>query len=148
MRVIVDTNVVLRFMEVQHDHHQLAVDAMQSLREAGSELCLVPQIHYEFWVVSTRPLTQNGLGMSAAEAEKSLGRLTSPLFRILRDERAIYGYWRDLVGRYAVQGKAAHDARLVAAMLRHGVCQILTFNTSDFSRYSEIEVIDPNNHFA
>lgn len=60
MRVLVDANVVLRFTEVRHEHHQLAVDAMQSLRETGRELCLVPQIHYEFWVVATRPLAQNG----------------------------------------------------------------------------------------
>jgi predicted nucleic acid-binding protein len=119
---------------------------MQSFGKAGCELCLVPQVHYEFWVVATRSLTQNGLGMSVTEAEKSLERLTLPLFRILRDERAIYRYWGDLVNRYAIHGKAAHDARLVAAMLRDGIRQILTFNTADFKRYSEIEVVDPRDY--
>ncbi len=45
--------------------------------------------------------------------------------------------------RYAIQGKAAHDARLVAAMQKHGVSQLLTFNGADFRRYLEIEVLDP-----
>jgi predicted nucleic acid-binding protein len=42
-----------------------------------------------------------------------------------------------------VQGKQAHDARLVAAMKRHSINQILTFNTADFARYAEITAISP-----
>jgi len=38
----------------------------------------------------------------------------------------------------------AHDARLVAAMNVRGVSHILTFNGADFSRYTNITVIDPN----
>jgi hypothetical protein len=36
-----------------------------------------------------------------------------------------------------------HDARLVAAMLAHGVPQILTLNPRDFQRYTEITVLHP-----
>ncbi len=143
MLVIVDTNLLLRFAEIKHQHHRIAVEAMQSLRLAGHELCLVPQNHYEFWVVATRPIALNGLGMSPAEAGKALDNMIPPLFRILRDERAIYDNWRSIVSKDSVQGKNAHDARLVAAMIRHRVKHILTFNVSDFERYSEIVVLNP-----
>ncbi len=63
--------------------------------------------------------------------------------RLLRDERAVYDCWRELVAKYGIQGKQAHDARLVAAMQRHGITHLLTFNTSDFSRYPGITGIDP-----
>jgi hypothetical protein len=33
--------------------------------------------------------------------------------------------------------------RLVAAMLVHGITHILTFNTKDFARYSEIIAVNP-----
>jgi hypothetical protein len=49
-----------------------------------------------------------------------------------------------LVANYDVKGKQVHDARLVAGMLRHNVSHLLTFNAKDFSRYSEISVIEPH----
>ncbi|MEX0641079.1 MAG: hypothetical protein WD468_00180 [Pirellulales bacterium] len=42
-----------------------------------------------------------------------------------------------------VKGKPAHDARLVAAMTRHSITHILTFNVDDFRRFSGIEVLQP-----
>jgi predicted nucleic acid-binding protein len=43
-----------------------------------------------------------------------------------------------------VVGKAAHDARLVAAIKVHGLAGILTFDKTGFSRYAGIEVVHPN----
>jgi len=42
-----------------------------------------------------------------------------------------------------VTGKRAHDARLVAAMLRHRISQLLTINATDFTRYTGIAVVEP-----
>jgi hypothetical protein len=53
----------------------------------------------------------------------------------LRDERRVFDLWLDLVERYNVEGKSAHDARLVAAMQHHSVSNLLTINKADFSRY-------------
>ena len=50
------------------------------------------------------------------------------LERIVRlaHERGIYLRWQQLVSVVQAQGKSAHDARLVAAMARHAIAQILT----------------------
>jgi hypothetical protein len=40
-------------------------------------------------------------------------------------------------------GKQAHDTRLVAAMTVHQITHLLTFNTDDFKRFTEITAIDP-----
>ena len=144
MLILVDTNVLLRVVEPRHAQHAEAVGAIRANRPVGHELCLVPQIHYEFWAVATRPIAQNGLGMTTTEAEAELERLGPPLFRLLRDERAIYEPWRELVGKHRVQGKQAHDARLVAAMRRHSLTHLLTFNVADFQRYPGIVLLDPN----
>lgn len=143
MLVLVDTNVLLRVVEPSHIHHGQVVASLRSLRQAGHVPCLVPQVHYEFWVAATRPIAVNGLSMTAYEAASEIQKLGPPLFRFLRDERAIYSEWRDLVAKHSVQGKSAHDARLVAAMQRHGVTHILTFNVHDFKWYPGIEVLDP-----
>jgi predicted nucleic acid-binding protein len=65
------------------------------------------------------------------------------LFRLLRDERTIYAIWEQLVSTHGVQGKQAHDARLAAAMQRHSIMRILTFNAADFSRYPDITAVSP-----
>jgi predicted nucleic acid-binding protein len=143
MLILVDTNVLLRVIEPKHSQHQDALTAIRMLRQAEHELCVCPQIHYEFWVAATRSAAQNGLGLAPGDATALLQRFGPPWIRLLRDERTIYEHWRELVATYHVQGKQAHDARLVAAMLRHGVRCLLTFNQADFQRYSSIQLIDP-----
>lgn len=142
MLILVDTNVLIAIVEPFHPRHTQAVAALRAQRLAGNELVVVPQVHYEFWVVATRPLENNGLGMNTAEAEAELQKLAPPLFRLLRDERAIYGPWRELVNRYQVTGKKAHDARLVAAMKRHQLTHLLTFNLADFRKYPDLVLHD------
>ena len=63
------------------------------------------------------------------------------LFDLL-PELPLQDEWERLVAHYHVSGKNAHDARLVAAMVVHGVDGILTFNAQDFVRYTEIRVLD------
>jgi hypothetical protein len=65
------------------------------------------------------------------------------LFTLLPDTRALLPEWERLVTASGVTGKNAHDARLVAAMIVHGVTHLLTFNVADFSRYSGIIVLNP-----
>jgi predicted nucleic acid-binding protein len=92
--------------------------------------------------VATRPVAQNGLGLSTPEAASELMRLKS-MFPLLPDTPAIYQVWENLVIQHQVSGKPAHDARLVAAMLVHGITSILTFDKTGFSRYAGVEVVHP-----
>lgn len=145
MRVLLDTNVVLRLGQPLHAHHAIARAAAARLQEAGDVPCVVPQVVYEYWVVATRPAIENGLGFSPARAATDLDQLLESVV-LLRDERAIYGAWTELVRAYDVAGKVAHDARLVAAMRRHGIRRLVTFNVADFRRFSGgggITLIDP-----
>ena len=103
---------------------------------------IVPQNLVELWVVATRPLEQNGLGMTPAGAAGELARIKS-MFEFLPETPAVYPIWEGLVIEHQVSGKPAHDARLVAAMQAHGLTSILTFDRNGFSRYTDIEVIHP-----
>ena len=142
MRFLVDTNLLLRSVAPEHPMNGDAVNAINTLRERGEQLYIVPQNLIEFWNVYTRPLERNGLGRTAKEAEAEVNRLKA-LFPLLLDPPAIYQEWERLVVQNAVIGVNVHDARLVAAMLVHGLTHILTFNTSDFARYSEITAVNP-----
>jgi predicted nucleic acid-binding protein len=76
------------------------------------------------------------------EADR-LARVIEIKFRLLPDSLAVHEQWRRLLIAYRVSGVQVHDARLVAAMHIHGVKRILTFNTKDFERYTDIEAIRP-----
>lgn len=120
----------------------LADGSIRRLPEQGRELHVVPQNLVELWVVATRPVEQNGLGLLPALAAAELTRLKG-MFVLLPETPAIYPVWERLVIDHQVTGKPAHDARLVAAMLAHGLTAILTFDKSGFSRYAGIEVVRP-----
>ena len=115
---------------------------MNKLVLGGEVPCVLPQNLYEFWVVCTRPTSQNGLGMTPSEARSELSRLRRQ-FDVLEEAPTILPGWELLVMQYQVSGKNAHDAHLVAAMIVHGISRILTFNVGDFRRYSNISVLDP-----
>jgi predicted nucleic acid-binding protein len=142
MSILVDTNVLLRAFQVTSPEHATAIAALLALREQGSELCIVPQVIYEYWAVATRPKEANGLGMTVAEAEQAVKLLVED-FSLRLDERGIFGRWQALVTKHEVKGKNAHDARLAAAMQRHRLTQVLTFNASDFARFDGIDAISP-----
>lgn len=142
MRVLVDCHILTRSAQPGHPMHIEALDAVRTLKQSGEELCAVPQNLYEFWVVATRPMDVNGLGMSTTQAQAELTRIKS-FFRVLPDIPAIYPEWEKLVVQHAVSGKNAHDARIVAAMNVHGITHLLTFNAADFKRFHGLSVISP-----
>jgi predicted nucleic acid-binding protein len=143
MNVLLDTNVLTRIVNNVEPLYSKALQSVMILRSQGHDPCIVPQNLYEFWAVATRPLEQNGLGMTASETRAELNYFAPPLIRLFRDERAILPRWQDLVRAHDVLGKATHDARLVAAMLRHGIFYILTFDVS-LSRFDEVTVLTPD----
>ncbi|ODT98974.1 MAG: hypothetical protein ABS79_05070 [Planctomycetes bacterium SCN 63-9] len=143
MSYLVDTNILSRLAEPGHAMHRPASDAVKFLTRQGYKLHIVPQNLYEFWVISTRPTSANGLGKSAADTLADLGELKR-VFHWLDDVAAIYGAWERLVSGKPVLGKNAHDARLVAAMRVHGLTHLLTFNDEDFRNYPGITAVTPS----
>lgn len=134
MKILLDTNILSRIAEPGHRMHQEAEDAVKALRAQRHALCVVPQNFYEFWSVCTRPLAANGLGKTPAEAATELVKIRAG-FTLIDDVPALLPTWESLVATHSIVGKNAHDARLVAAMLVHGLTHLLTFNDKDFRPY-------------
>lgn len=142
MDLLVDTNVLLRAAQKQHPQHEAALAALNGAKGRGDRLYIVPQVLYEFWVVATRPVEANGLGLTAAQALAELHRIRT-LFPVLPETPQLYSAWEELVLQYSVLGKQAHDARLVAAMRLYGLKHILTFNTEHLARFAGVEALRP-----
>lgn len=142
MKYLLDTNILLRRIVPAHPQHAVTLTCLRKLREADSSLFVTTQNLSEFWNVCTRPAENNGLGLSVAEAAFHLKGFERLFIRLVDNEH-VYSHWSDLVISRNVMGSKVHDAKLVASMLAHEIDNLLTFNTKDFKRYSEIDAIDP-----
>jgi predicted nucleic acid-binding protein len=141
--ILVDSGMLLRYVQTRDPGHAVARSAIDSLRAARERLCMTLQNMVEFWNVTTRPATaRGGYGMTVAQAD-ARARLLERAFVVLPDDPAVYSEWRRLVVAFAISGVQVHDARLVATMNVHGITRILTFNTADFARYPGIIAIHP-----
>lgn len=143
MPYMADTNILLRFVAPNDPNHALVRDVIYSLLTGSLEVCYTSQNLAEFWNVCTRPITaRSGFGLSVEETDLRAKVIESYL-TFLPDSEAVHLEWRRLVVTYSVMGVKVHDARLVATMLVHGVTDILTFNTDDFKRFSQITAVHP-----
>ena len=142
MRIGLDTNVLLRIAEPTHRLHRTAEDAIAKLGAAGHDFVTVAQVHYEFWAVATKTRKANGLELPINRAERALDDIEAET-TILPDDLLVYRRWRALIAKYRTTGVNSHDLRIVAALSRHGVDTLLTFNAADFRRYAEVEIVEP-----
>ena len=140
---LVDTNIVLRVVVRTHVQHATVRTALRHLYNMGHELRITPQNCVEFWNVATRPVANNGFGLTTIQTRQLL-RLVERLFPLLPDSPEIFPEWKRIVSSFNVSGVQVHDARLVAAMKVHGLVYILTLNASDFSRYSTYGIVAVN----
>jgi len=139
---LLDTNILLRMSDATSQFHLLAGQATARLFQQRHQVCITSQNIIEFWVVATRPLAVNGLGLTVEEARIEVEQILNQ-FPLLEESPQIFNQWLNYVITNPVMGKRVHDTRLIAVMLTHGVTHILTFNTNDFRNTVGIIVVHP-----
>jgi predicted nucleic acid-binding protein len=139
--ILVDTNVLGQLCHLNDLLRPVSRSAIQLLRRRGTEMVIVPQTLYEFWVVATRPASANGLEMPFDRARRWF-EYSRHMFPLLEETPEVLDRWYHLMQTSPTHGRRAHDARLAAAMLVHGIYEILTFNVKDFVDYP-VKIVDP-----
>ena len=147
MRVLLDTNILLRSAQPTHPLCSEAASAVSKLLRQEDAVFFCSQNIAEFWNVATRPAEVNGLGFSHEEALQEVASIES-LPTLLPDIPAIYPVWKQLVQDHRVQGVKVYDARLVAIMSVYTIDTVLTFNVADFKRYGDVSAIHPGSVLA
>lgn len=140
---LIDSNILIRWVKPDDRDYPVVNTVIDKLIEQGSTLCYTSQNLGEFWNACTRPVDNNGYGLSIEETDFRAGVIERAL-KLLPDSVAVHREWRKLIVAHKVAGAKVHDARLAAAMRVHGIERILTFNEGDFARYSEIETCHPS----
>jgi predicted nucleic acid-binding protein len=126
--VFLDTNVLLSAVTPSRRLHDAAVRALDG---SAGRWHVSGQILREFLVVSTRPISVNGLGLDAGSALRNVDVIVAR-GRLLREDEQVVAQLRALVGEGATTGKQIHDASVVATMLAHGITTLVTGNPGHF----------------
>lgn len=79
MSYLADTNLLVRSSEAGHPLQKIAREAISALLNRGDQVCITPQNIIEFWAVATRPITNNGLGLTIDEAVQEVAKIKSLL---------------------------------------------------------------------
>ncbi len=122
---LIDTSVIARWHDLNSALHAPSVQAVNILHARHEVLCICTQVAIEYFVVATRPQDVNGLGKSVADALQDLKDLRA-LFLWLPEPPRIDLTWEQLIAKYQISGKRAHDMRLAAFAIAHGIKNILT----------------------
>jgi predicted nucleic acid-binding protein len=126
----VDTNVLLDATNVRRPRHAAAL----RLLEGGRELVLSAQIVREYLVVATRPPDVNGFGLEIADALENIAEVRR-FVRMLPEEKPLLPALLELLRSTPCEGKAIHDALVVATMRVHRVRTLVTSNPKHFARF-------------
>ena len=138
--ILVDTSILGRIAIEDDPLYEVAKRGL-NWAFANGRPAVAAQSIYEFWVLATRPVAQNGLGWPPDRVAAWIQTFRQTC-QFLPENPKIFDVWLSLVSRHSTKGKSAHDARLAACMNVNGIRKVLTFNIKDFTRYG-ITVVDP-----
>ncbi len=139
--LFLDTNIIVRLFDVNSIHHSRVRACLSELSSQNIRCAVNLQVISEFWVVVTRPADLNGFGWSPADAVIALNSLKSR-YIVIPDSNNTADVWLKLVSTNNIKGKRAHDARIAAAVIAHGIDTIVTLNSNDFSGFG-VKIITP-----
>ena len=147
MTWLVDTSILARLSNADDLQYPRATDAVEALHDRGETLQTAPQNLLEFRNCATRPVSSNGLGLTAADAQARAEEFEF-LFPLAPEVPEIYLTWKSLAQASGVIGKQVYDLRLVAVCQVHRITDILTFNVEHLARFAtlvpHVRVSDPD----
>ena len=135
MSCLLDTGILLRVADTADPLHLQVLQAVKRLQSGNTQLVTTTQNLAEFWNVATRPLANNGLGLSTHVAIKLLEQVVEPICEVLAEPSNVYAQLKQLGRRFDFGGKNVHDARLVAMILCCQIDSVLTLNPRHFQRF-------------
>jgi predicted nucleic acid-binding protein len=139
--VFLDTNVLVYATVPESPLHLLALNTIQNLEQAGHELWISRQVLREYMATLTRP--QVFTEPISTQALTAAIRSFQIRFQIAEDNLQVTERLLSLMEEIFSGGKQVHDANIVATMLVYKIPQLLTRNTNDFARFSELITVLP-----
>jgi len=140
-RVFLDTNILVYANVAESAFHQVALQQIESYYDAEMEIWISRQVLREFLATLTRPQAFINPRPISILIERI--RFFQTQFHVAEDNFQVTERLLTLMEEIPSGGKQVHDANIVATMIVYGIPQILTHNTADFARFSELVTVLP-----
>jgi predicted nucleic acid-binding protein len=139
--ILVDTNILVRLADEADPDYKTTHQAIAACWRRGRKLLVADQALQEFWVVATRPVTNNGLGMSPDQTDQFLNHFARAFIRIA-DPPGLFDAWRSPVNAHAIRSIRSYDARFIAFVQMAKLNGFMTYNLEHFSNFS-VRLVNP-----
>ena len=137
-KIFVDTNILVYLANEDSPFHLRSAEKFKEV--AGkSELWISRQVLRKYAVVMTRtgivekPLSPDEVAADIEQWES--------IFKIADETEEVTAILVEMIKEYAIKGKSIHDANIIATMTVNLIETLFTFNTDDFKRFKNIELI-------
>ncbi|MBR8834930.1 MAG: type II toxin-antitoxin system VapC family toxin [Stigonema ocellatum SAG 48.90 = DSM 106950] len=139
--VFIDTNILVYANLALSPFHLQATEQLQAFAEQGVELWISRQIFREYLAAMTRQ--GDFTGTIPASSLVADVQYFAHSFQVAEDNSQVTEKLLTLMEDIPIGGKQVHDANIVATMLVYSIPRLLTHNTSDFARFSELITVLP-----
>ena len=141
--IAVDTNILVYAHRREAMEHPAARQTVRDLAEGSGPWAIPWPCLYEFFSVVTNPRIWKQAASEPQQATEQIEAwIASPSLHVLGETEDFWPVLQGLLRRPRVRGAVAHDARIAAICLAHGVEALLS-RDRDFSLFSELVVRNP-----
>ncbi|MGE3808026.1 MAG: type II toxin-antitoxin system VapC family toxin [Gemmataceae bacterium] len=146
MAYLVDLSILARLANLADTQFGVTALAVVELHRQGEQLYVTPGVLMKYRKIATRGLAQNGLGLSAVDADAQTATFEAT-FTLAADRPEIYTRWKSIVTELGLTGRQVDDALLVAVCHVHRISHLLTINVTHFKTFLSLApgltVVDP-----
>ncbi|PXA05288.1 hypothetical protein DDZ13_00025 [Coraliomargarita sinensis] len=138
----VDTNILLSATLIGRPEHSRSHQLLGMGLTGELRLFVCGQIFREYLVVATRPLENNGLGLTPKKATENI-RSFRKCLQLLDETDATARRLEWLTTKQRLKGKRIHDANIISIMIENGLRIIYTLNPTDFKIFAGMQTKQP-----
>jgi predicted nucleic acid-binding protein len=140
---LVDANVLVYAINENAEHHTVALKFVESGLNGEIPISFTPQVFSEFFATVTNPKRITAV----LSREDAVSEIENYFLKgegdIVFIHQGTLDKMIELIKKYQVSAQDIFDLQIVATMLSNNITRIYTYNEKDFSRYTEIEVLNP-----
>lgn len=138
-----DTNLLVYAHRRESRHHDAALDALRASAGGRSTWAIPWPCVFEFFNVVTNPRIWREAASTADQAWRQIAAWSSsPSLVLLAEGRDFLVVLESFLRRPRVRGPIAHDARVAALCVAHGVTELVTADR-DFALFPELRTRNP-----
>ena len=142
--IAIDTQILVYAHRSDSPWHDVARERIAELAASGARWAIPLHCLVEFYALVTNPrLFKPPAASTSDQAIDQIDAwLEAPTLSVLGDDAASWPIVRDLLGLGRIAGGGAHDARIAAVCIQHGVSELWT-NDRDFLKFPVLRVRNP-----